>query len=116
HCCFGAAVDHSDLFNRRHPPTDQVGQFHFQRIRNSETKSTLGGIAHRIDYHFRSVTENVRPPAADVVDIFLSVDIPNPGASGPLDEKWFATNIAKRAHRRIDSGRNSHLSTSKQIG
>src|SRR2546421_10460737 len=113
HCCFGAAVDHSDLFDRRHPSADQFGQFHLEWIWNSKTQSARSGVAHSIDNHFRCVAKNRRTPTPDVVEIFLSIDIPNFRSGSALGEKMLAADIAERAHRRIDASRNAPLGCGK---
>src|SRR5207302_9133960 len=77
HRRFGSAVDHSDFFDRRHPLANQLGHFEFERIWNSKTQSVRGRVAHGIDNYFWRVTKNRRSPAADVIDVFLSVDVPN---------------------------------------
>src|SRR5437764_4205406 len=97
HRRFGSAVDHSDFFNRRHPFADQLGHVDFERIWNSKTQSARGRVADGINNHFWRVTKNRRTPAPDVIDVFLSVDVPNFRSGSALDKKWFAANIAKRA-------------------
>src|SRR5947207_2807611 len=116
HRRFGPTVDHSDLLNRRHPLTDQFGQFHFERIRNSETQSARSRIAHGIDYDFWRVTENSRTPTADVVDVFFPIDIPNFRARSALNAKGFAADIAERAHWRINAAGNALLGGGEEFG
>ena len=101
HGSFGAAVHHPHFFDGRHPITDQFRHFHFQRVRNSETHAAGGGLAHGSDNDLWRMTENRRPPAADVVNVFSSIDIPNLRAFCALNEKRCAADIAKRAHGRI---------------
>jgi hypothetical protein len=43
----------------------------------------------------------------------LSIDIPNPGAGGTLNEKRFAADVAERTHRRIDATWNALLGFGK---
>src|SRR5437588_10681920 len=113
HRRFGPAVDHSDLLDRRHPLANEFGQFHFERVRNSETQSARGRIAHGTDHNFRRVTENSWTPTADVVDVFVSIDIPNVRAGSALNEKRLAADIAERTHRRINAAGNAFLSCGK---
>src|SRR5438552_11306986 len=107
HGSFGAAAHHPHFLDGRHPVADQLRHFHFQRIRNSKTHAAGGGLAHGIDNDPWRVTENRRPPAADVVDVFISIDISNLRAFYALDEKRCAADIAKRAHRGVYSAGNS---------
>ena len=76
-------------------------------------KPRVGSVAHRIDNDFRRMTENRRSPAADVIDVFISIDIPNFRAGGACDEKWLAIHIAKCADRRIDAAGNAFLRATK---
>src|SRR2546423_2159014 len=115
HRRFGSAVDHSDFFNRWHPFADQLGHFDFERIWNSKAQSARGRVAYCIDNHFWRVTKNRRTPAADVIDEFLSVDVPNFRTGRALNEKRFAANIAKRADRRINATGNMFLRASEQL-
>src|SRR5437588_422023 len=77
HRGFSSAIDHSDFFDRRHPLANQLGHFDFERIWNSKTQSARGRVAHGIDNYFWRVTKNRRSPAADVIDVFLSVRVQN---------------------------------------
>src|SRR5437763_11983123 len=77
HGRFGAAVDHADFFDRRHPLADQLGEFDLERIGNSKTQPARRGVADKIDNYFRSVSENSWTPTADVVDVLVVIDIPN---------------------------------------
>src|SRR2546421_6265535 len=99
HRRLSAAVHHPHFFDRRHPLTDQFRQFHFERIRNSKTQAARGRLAHRIDYHLRRMPKDRRSPTADVIDVFVSIDIPNLRSLSACDEEWLAIDVAKRAHR-----------------
>ena len=109
HCRFRPAVHHPHFLDRRHPTADQFRHFHFERIRNSEAQSARRSIANRFDHDFRRVTENRRAPAPDVIDVFVSIDIPNPRAVRALNEKRLTADIAKCAHRRINAAGNAFL-------
>src|SRR5262245_2968295 len=96
HRRLGAAVDHPHFLDRRNPIADQFRHLHFKRIRNSKTQSARRSIADGFDYNFRCVPEDGRPPTANVIDIFVSIDIPDSCSFPARDEKWFAVHIAKR--------------------
>src|SRR5207248_4422235 len=57
--------------------TDQLRYFDFERIWNSKTQSARRGFADCINNNLRRVTENRWTPTADVIDVFLSIDVPN---------------------------------------
>src|SRR5438477_1283347 len=115
HGRFGAAVDHSHFLNRRHPLADQFRQFDFERIWHSETETARGHSAHRIDDYFWSVTENRGAPTSDVVDAFISIDIPNFRAGCTLNKKRLAADAAKCAHWRINASRNAFSSSGEEF-
>src|SRR5216684_6093026 len=98
HGGFRPAVDHSNFFDRGHPPANKLRHFHFERIRNSEAQAAHCGIADNIDNCFWSMAEDRRPPTADVVDVFFSIDVPNLRAFGTRDEERLASHVEKRAN------------------
>ncbi len=97
HGRFCAAIYHPHFLDRRHPVANQFRQFHFKRIWNSKAQATRGGFAHCIHNDFWRMAENRRPPTADVIDVFISIDIPNPRTFRARDEERLAANIAKCA-------------------
>ena len=62
------------------------------------------------------MTENGRAPAADVIDVFVAIDIPDVRALGAFDKKRFAADAAKRAHRRIHAAGNALCARRKEFG
>src|SRR5882672_3909818 len=60
--------------------------------------------------------KNRRSPTPHVIDVFISIDIPNPRTFPARNEKRFAANIAQRAHRRIYAAGDSFLCASKLFG
>src|SRR4051812_26480706 len=72
-----AAVHHSYLFDGWNPAADQLRHFDFKRIRDPEADAALGGGANRVDDHCGRMTQDRRAPGADVIDVFVAVDIPN---------------------------------------
>src|SRR6266568_5634750 len=101
HRRFRSAVHHSRFFDRWHPCADKLGHFHFERIGNTEADASLRCFADGINDNWRRVSENGRPPTADIIDQFNAVDGPNARAFGALDEKWFAAYRAKSPDRGI---------------
>ena len=111
-----AAVHHPHFFDRRHPCADQFRHFHFERIGNAETDASLRRIADRANDNWRRMPENRRSPAADVIDVFVAIDVPNTGAFRALDEKRFAAHGTKCAHRRIHAAGNSPSRAREKFG
>src|SRR6266566_1193326 len=77
HRRFRPAVHHSHLFDCWHPCADQLGHFHFERIRNTEANASLRRIADSANDNWGCVSENGRSPASDVIDQFNTIDSPN---------------------------------------
>src|SRR6185436_7876335 len=88
---------------------------HFQRIRNSEADPPARGLADRLDHHLWRVPENRRPPSADVIDVFLALDIPYPAPGGSIDKEWITSHPAKRAHGRVHAARNASAGAGKKL-
>src|SRR5437763_7519892 len=95
HRRFGAAVNHANFFDRGNPAANQLRHFDFVWIRDTEAHATLRRRTDGIDYHGRRVTEDGRAPGADIIDVFVAVDVPDFRAGGAVDEEWFAAEIAE---------------------
>src|SRR5262249_15049667 len=113
HRRFRAAVDHSHFLDRLNPLADQSRHLHVKSILESKTQSAPRSVADRVDYDFGRVPQNRRSPTAHVVDISISIHIPDLCTFPAIGEKWFAVYVAKRAHRRIYTARNAFLCASK---
>jgi hypothetical protein len=61
------------------------------------------------------VAEDRRPPGADVIDVFAAVDIPDVGASRPLDEEGLTANAAEGSDRRVDAAGDSFSCRSEEL-
>lgn len=49
------------------------------------------------------VTDNRRSPAADVVDVLVSIDVPAVGILDALEDDWLATHGLESTHGRVDT-------------
>jgi hypothetical protein len=116
HGRFRAAVDHAHLFDRGHPAADKLGHFDFERVRNAEAEPTSRGRGDSLYDNRGGVPENRGAPRADIIDVFVPVDIPNPRAFGPIDEKGVAIQPAKGADRRINAARDAPQGSSEKLG
>ena len=115
HCRLGSAIHHPYFFNRRHPSADQLGHFHFERIRNTEANASLRRIADSANDNWGGVSENGRSPASDVIDQLNTIDSPNARAFRALDKNWFAANAAKSADRGIHAAGNSTEGANEEV-
>ncbi len=79
------------------------GKFHFKFRGHAVARaasSLIGDGLH--DFRMR-VTQNQRAPGTDVVDIFISVGVPQARASRVIDDDRIAAHRAKCAHRAVHS-------------
>src|SRR5438552_16966482 len=90
HCRLGSAIHHPYFFNRRHPSADQLGHFHFERIRNTEANASLRLIVDSANDNWGCVSENGRPPASDVLDQPNTIASPNARAFRARNNNWHA--------------------------
>src|ERR1700682_562795 len=90
HRRFGPTVDHSHFLDRGDPAANQLGHFHFERIGDAEADAARGSGADGFDDNFGRVTQNRGAPGADVIDVLVAVDVPDPGAFGAFDEELLA--------------------------
>src|SRR6516164_11426137 len=61
------------------------------------------------------MTENERPPGANVIDVLLAVRVPNMRAISPLNKERLAANGPKRTNRRIHSAGDDLLRTIEKL-
>src|SRR5690606_2638127 len=79
---------------------------------------TQAGCGRRLHgtHHLRMrVTDDHRPPRADVVDVTAALRIGEPGAVCAANERRRATDRAKRAHRRVHAARDDALRTREEL-
>src|SRR2546423_15685097 len=91
HGGFRAAINHPHFFDRGHPGADQLCHLDFEWVGNSKTHALSGRRADSIDHHLGRVTEDRRPPRADVIDVFVRINIPDLGALRAINKKWVPT-------------------------
>ena len=115
HRRFGTAAYHAHLFDRWHPIADQLRHLHFQRVRNPEAQTACRRGAHGINDNLWPVPEKRRSPAADKIDVLVSIDIPNSRTLSASDKEWFGPNVAKRADRRVHAAGDMFLSAMEQF-
>ena len=115
HCRLGSAIHHPYFFNRRHPSADQLGHFHFKRIRNTEANASLRRIVDSANDNWGYVSENGRSPASDVIDQLNTIDSPNARAFRALNKNWFAAYRPKGPDRGIHTAGNFAEGASEEV-
>src|ERR1044071_4548791 len=105
HCGFSPRVAHAYLLDTRHKVADEFGHSHFEWIGNSEACAILSRVLYSFNDFSMRMPQNGRPPCANVIDIFISIYIPNMSASGLVNEEGLPSHGAKRPYRRIHTAR-----------
>ena len=86
HRGFGAGVDHADHFNGRHDGGDEFCHFNFTFGGRSKTCSAVGRFFYGAQNLRMGMSEDHRSPGTDVVDVFVSVHVPQPGTACLFDK------------------------------
>src|SRR5262245_11630494 len=94
---------------------DQRRQIDFALCRSSERRTGFQNFLQR-QQHFRlSMPEDQWPPRSDVINVLLSVDIPDSRTFAARDKQRFAANRPERADRRVDTSGNQLLGLGKEL-
>ena len=106
HARFRAGIRHANFFNAGNQFANQLRHFHFKRIWDAEARSAFGGgFDCRNNFRMR-VAENRRTPGADVINQFISVNVPDARTFCLVNKKRIAADGAERAHGRVDAAGN----------
>jgi hypothetical protein len=77
----------ANLLDGRNQPTDYGSQLYFSFVGCSETDPLFGGIPNGINDLRMGMPKNGRPPTPYIVDVFLSIRIPQSGTESFRHEK-----------------------------
>jgi hypothetical protein len=114
HRCLGARVHQPDGLNRRHNLADQIGNVdlaaRWRAVARAASKNVLQCFHHRR----MPVTQNHRPPGADVIEVTVAVFVVETRAVGPFDEHRIAAHGLEGASGRVDASRDVTLSLCEQ--
>src|SRR4051812_16660092 len=105
HRGLGAARHESQHLDVRHAFRDQFAELHLESSWNAEARAAPHGVVERREDNAGGVAERERAPREHVVDVFMAVDIPDPGAISPLDDERLAADSAERANWRAHTTR-----------
>ena len=112
HCGLGSGVHQTDFLNRWDHLDDRLGEFDFRRRGRTERRSGfIDDSAQRGTDLGLPVTFNQRSPRPDVIDIRLSVHIPDTGTFARLNKDGFAADGLEGPDGRIHAAGNHTLST-----
>jgi len=102
HRRFGARADKAHHFNGGERGDYKSSQVGFSGSRCAEAGTILGSPLYGFGHLGIGVAENHRTPRPDIVDVSIA-------ALSANDDRWFSSDSAKCAHRRIDAARKNFL-------
>src|SRR5579883_1712161 len=112
---FCAAGDHANEFDRGYEFANEFSKFDLEFGRCPETGAERCLLFYRLNNHWMRMTDNMRTPRADVIDIAIPIGIPNVSAFATSDEERFASHGAKGTNGRINAARNTLLGAKKKL-
>ncbi len=101
HGGFGARTDETNLFAGRNGLADARGKLHFELGGHAVARAAARLLGDGFDDARMRVAQDQRAPRTDVIDVFVSVRVPQPRAGGAIDDDGIAAHSAKGAHRAI---------------
>ena len=110
---FGAGVHEAHHFNGWNGVDDQFGQLDFAAGGRAKAGAEFENSRERID-NWRAMTEEQRAPGANVVDVFVAIDIEEMRAFAAEDEARSTAHAAKSAHGRVNATGDDLLSAGEQ--
>ncbi len=115
HRGLGARRDEPHELDRRQQAAERLRHLDLHLGRRAERQSAPRRVDDRRHDRRMRVTENGRPPGADVVEVALAVGVPQVRAFAAREEARRAAHGAKGAHRGVDAGGNRALGTGEEL-
>ena len=109
HAGLGAAVDEAHHLNARYSVDHHFGQGVLQCTRCSEAGALLDRFLQCCDHLGVGVAADGRSPAADVIDVFISIHVPGIGTLHSIEHDRLTANRLERPHRGADTSRHQGL-------
>src|SRR5699024_10880428 len=94
---------------------DQFRKLHFFFRRRAVCKSQITGLFYFLNNSGISVSKNPGTPGTDIINVFISVCIPDSAASGGSDKPWRPSDRLESSDRAVDASRNMLFCTLKQF-
>src|ERR1700716_3003147 len=101
HRRFSARTDKAKLFDGREAARHELCQVTFCRRGSAKTCASRRRILNCCDHARFSMSENHRPPGADIIDVAIAIRIPEIRTISPRDKWRLSADSAKGAHRGI---------------
>ena len=108
HGRLGARTDKTHFFARRKRLSDARRKFDFEFGRHAVTRAAARLLGNGLNDLRMRVAQNQRSPRADVIDVFVSVGVPQARTGCAIDDDGLAAHGAKRAHGTVHAA-NEHV-------
>ena len=115
HGGLGSGVGHADLFDGRNPIDDFLRHLDFADMGDSVGNSILGGLVDGVGDGNGRVSEDVRAPGTNVVDVVFAIDVLDTGAFGAAHKEGVAIDVLKGAHGGVHSTGNQGLGAGENL-
>ncbi len=115
HRRFRAAAHKSNFLDARNRFANSFGEFHFKFGGDAETCAAMRLIRNRIRNRGIRVAQNQRAPRAHVIDVRISVGVPNFRAFAARRNNRIAAHGSKRAHGTIHAANKSRFGALKNF-
>src|SRR2546427_7408268 len=89
----------------RHTLPNQLAELNLELRWHSEAGSVLHRSLESVENYGRRVSEDERSPRENEVNVFVTIDIPDPRALAACDNDRLSSNSAKCAYGRVHSAR-----------
>ena len=114
HGGFGAGADQPQLFDAGHEFGNFFGDDDFALGGRAERQTAQRSFAHGLDDFGMRVSDNRRPPRADVIGVARAVFVPNIRALGFFDEARYAADATECADGGIHAAGNDGFGAVEQ--
>src|SRR5205823_6730341 len=99
HGRFRSRTDKPDSLHLREGGNNDLGEFGLGRRGSAEARAVAGCNAKRFEHNWGSMSENLRAPGADIVDVLVAVSIPEVRTQAADNERRVAADRAKSPNR-----------------
>ena len=115
HGGFGSRVDHPHSFDRRDRIDHQFGELRFQFAWCTETGSLRKCSKDRVHDRRMPMSQDMRTPRSDVIDVSIAIDIEQVGSIGSIHHNGCTAHGTKGSGRTVDSSGNRLLGSKEMI-
>ena len=115
HAGFGAAVHEANHLHTGNGVDHHLRQRVFECAGGSEAGALLNCFLQRTDHFGMGMTTDRGPPAADVVDVFVVINVPGVGALDAIENDRLATHRFECTHWGAHATRHQSLGGTEQL-